>query len=243
LRSLTDLTIISSAATAWLVAGATQLARLSMDISHCYTAAALFTFLQDLTQLQSLELSHVAIDISDHHYVSWQVVQRVTATFSQLTSLTLHCHLEQGPFYLLLSSATQLTSLTCRSLNIFTDRSQHSCSWKELKLMEQYLDLVVLKHLPLHSLSRLVFLDAQFPTPAPQLSYSLSRGTHLRWSASELRAALANLARCPAWQASGPMVQIRLRCKWQNAWPAGDLEHALAATSPAACKVCLCIEP
>jgi hypothetical protein len=240
LRSLTDLTIISSAATAWLVAGATQLLRLRLDFKNCYTSAALFMFLQDLTQLRSLELSDVKYDRTEEHSCAFQVVQRVTATFRQLTSLTLHCLIEQRSFDLLLSSATQLTSLTCSHVHLREGRSQHSCRWKELKLTDQYFAVGPLADLPLHSLLCLTFKDAQLPTPAPQLSCFLLRGADPQPRANTLRAALFNLAGCPAWRTSGPMVQVSLRGKWQTTWSAGDLQHVLAATSPAAFKVCLC---
>jgi hypothetical protein len=144
--------------------------------------------------------------------------QVVSSTNAQLRSLTLeHTSLFQEEMDVLLTHATQLTRLSCSTLNPSVDRSQSACSWRELEVRRDK-GARTLAYLPLRSVTRFTSPDTQLPSPCPRLRYMHS---------SDLRNALLNLGSCPAWQQSGPAVHITCTAGSRSSAPLAPL-HLLA---------------
>jgi hypothetical protein len=132
----------------------------------------------------------------------------------QLEGLELRNTIRQQAFDALLAHATQLTHFTCQVLDLSEDRSQSACSWKELVTGDCSIPQV-LAHLPLHSLSRVrlswPWEAFEVPSACPSLVCRLPSCTP-----AEIQAALTNLRACPAWQASGPSVHVRVNSQGQD---------------------------
>jgi hypothetical protein len=189
-----------------LVEGVTQLTSLQLT-TRTDTLAELAALLSGMSNLQQLELG------GSNNNIPAESLQLMLSTCTQLRKLTLHARIDQRQFEVLLRIAPQLTHFACRCLILTDDMSQAACSLSELVLHCQSENIGTLAYLPLHCLDRVSFSDheLQLPTARPQLrlnsSYDVADPGDML---STLRAALINLERCPAWQQSGPTVDIRV---------------------------------
>jgi hypothetical protein len=181
-------------------------------------------------------------DSDDVHDLTPELMQSIFSTGMPLSSLKLGDDVDQRVFDVLLTAGTQLTQLKCLGLYLTEDRSQAACSLQEIVGFAE--SGTPLAYLPLHSLTRLHFDNLQLPSERPCLEYSVD-GSADDSDAPEamsdedstpatLLQVLANLRRCPAWQQSGPDVEIRLDCS-QHA-SRQDLLSSLAALSALANK-------
>jgi hypothetical protein len=184
-----------------IAAGLTQLTSLSLRYRQEAVADCL-VHIRGLTQLQSLELG----DVGDPHItVAPKEVLTILESCKQLTSLTLNT-LQQAHFDALLTSAPQLTSLTCSSLCLQQDRSASQCGLKELVFMNTAWDSKMVAYLPIAGVTRLAFQGdhMELPSPSPTMKIWSDKSPHL------MHQGLLNLTRCPAWRQCGPMVQVTL---------------------------------
>jgi hypothetical protein len=146
-------------------------------------------------------------------------IQPFIPTIAQLRSFSLQAEIDQEGFDVLLAHATQLTYLSCDWLELAQDRSASACTWREVVIAQAHHSLDTLAHLPLHSLTRLCFngdwsegrtqeKDLELPSACPKLKCSTFEPEEFHSTVQLLRQALSNLARCPAWQSSGPAVHL-----------------------------------
>jgi hypothetical protein len=156
-----------------------------------------------LTQLQDLTLSDAREIL-----ISADTVRHILTARTQLTRLHLLFDLRQAEFDTLLTHATQLTSLTCRTLYLQEDRSAWPCSWKELAMLDQLCNGQTLAYIPTDSLTRLAFENFQLPSPSPALEFRAYHFTETASLPELMRRGLTKLARCPAWQGCGPLVKV-----------------------------------
>jgi hypothetical protein len=158
-----------------------------------------------LTQLQHLELS------SKEYRIPAEVLLSFLTSLKHLSKLALYYKLHQPEVDALLAHAPQLTSLTCRCLYLWEDRSASPCSWKELVMKDQGFETDVLAYIPTSSLTRLEFGGSVvFPSPSPTLIFA-------PWDMNDpdnmpqiVGDSLAKFMRCPAWQQCGPAVHVCL---------------------------------
>jgi hypothetical protein len=130
---------------------------------------------------------------------------------SQLTSLTLGYRMYQYEFDTVLLLAPHLNSFTCNHLHLDTDRSAWPCSWKELVMTKQFFNGETLACIPTDSLTRLAFgFGLELPSPSPTLTYGAYDITEADSLPDLMHRGLAKLARCPAWQGCGPVVEVIL---------------------------------
>jgi hypothetical protein len=161
-----------------------------------------------LTQLQNLSLGGTQPTVTP------QEVSRILAACKQLTSLALNYDLFHTHFDALLTHAPQLTSLTCNCLHLYQDRSASPCGLKELVFTRQILDLAMVACLPIAAVTHLAFpIDRnrmQLPSPVPVLDIWTYHCGPPSDTPDVIHRGLLNLTRCPAWQQSGPVVQVEL---------------------------------
>jgi hypothetical protein len=153
LISLKDLTISVSEISC--VKGLTQLTSFHLRRSD-HSVDEVLTSLAGCSQLQELELCFPDYEMGPEHVVKSEHVQRIIAISSQLRSLSF-CHMvDQQQFDVLLTHGTQLTSLTCGSLDLEEDRSQSACSLKSVTLVgpDGGHSAQFLANMPLHSVER-----------------------------------------------------------------------------------------
>jgi hypothetical protein len=165
--------------------------------------------LAGLSLLQKLEIGPQDLRLEPEH------LRQIFATSSQLRSLTINfTQLRQQEVDVILAHGTQLTSLTIAGLCPTEDRSQSACTWKELIIREESPQPLLLANMPLHSLDRLCIGRAfSLPAQRPVLKVPIVWHQHpeqLLQVANLLCRALTNLERCPAWQQSGPCVELYL---------------------------------
>jgi hypothetical protein len=168
------------------------------------STAELLGHLKGMSRLESLQLG------STRDKFNALMAMSLFTSCPQLKSLCLHYLVRDDVFQALLAYGQRLTSLSCSSIQMTEDRCNDSCTWQVLVLLQQYHHVQSLAFLPLHSLTRLSFQDLQLPSPQPRLkfrSWDVQEPASLPFFA---RYALDNLGRCPAWQASGPSVQVSL---------------------------------
>jgi hypothetical protein len=158
-----------------------------------------------LTQLQQLGYSAAC---GLHGVFAAGVVKQVCTTFSQLRSLVLYGTVHQAGIDVLLAHATHLHHLTVGALYITQDRSASPCSWQELVADKYHGGLLMLRQLPLHSLTRLRFAGWELPSPCPRLSIVAKGSSSCSVSAHRV---LVNLATCPAWINSGLHVRASMK--------------------------------
>jgi hypothetical protein len=178
--------------------------------------ATILPVLAGMSLLQELELEPLDAIAVPGYVLDTTQLRQILATSSQLRSLTVACRFGQEQFDVLLTQGTQLMSVTIDSLHRAQDRSQSACSWKELTIREQQLSLHMLALVPLHSLEHLHIVNSDgmglcLPTQRPSLDLPLGiNQQHMLPQAALLQRILANLERCPAWQQSGPCVELGL---------------------------------
>jgi hypothetical protein len=201
LASLRELNI--SGTNSSIARGLTQLTSLVFGSEEDATAE-LLRHLEGMSHLERLELGNT------RDRFNALMAMSLFTKCPQLVSLCLHYLVRDDVFFALLAYGQRLTSLSCSSVQLTEDRSREACTWQELVLLQQYHHVQSLAFLPLHSLTRLSFQDLQLPTPKPRLKFR-------SWDVEEpaslpfyVRYALENLGRCPAWQASGPAVEVSL---------------------------------
>jgi hypothetical protein len=166
-----------------------------------------------------------------------ELVVSILTSLKQLTSLALNYEIFQAEFDALLENAPQLISFTCKRLNLEEDRSASPCSWKELVMKRQGLDVETLARIPTGSLTCLAFNNVVFPSPAPTLKfvpYGLSDPDNVP---EMVCCSLVNLMRCPAWRQCGPKVHVFFQ---GNGKPVDtetpDLSSLICALAPLAGK-------
>jgi hypothetical protein len=197
-----------------LAAGLTQLTGLRLG-SKRQTVAECLEHITDLTQLQDLKLEDPWP--FPREGVSAEEVTSILTSLKQLTSLALHYTIQQSEFDALLTHGSQLTSLTCRRLDLSEDRSASPCSCTELVIEHQRFNAETLAYIPTASLTRLAFKGTVFPSSCPALRFFNLPGM---WDADNeprpghlpdiVHRCLMNLMRSPAWQRCGPAVNISL---------------------------------
>jgi hypothetical protein len=167
--------------------------------------------------------------------VSMPMLQQLVTTASQLRVLRLPCCLGQQEIDLLLTHATQLTRLTCTRLEPTEDRSQSACSWAELvACCGRFGELA---YLPLHSVHRLESADLELPSSCPAVEITLDNNQEdQEFHLEQIRDAVTNLGRCPAWQQSGPDVSYWLTGKSKQFGDGQLLVSAVATLSGLANK-------
>jgi hypothetical protein len=164
LHSLRDLSTQQVDST--LLYGVTQLTRLHFETDSEFPPR-LFPSLDGMSQLVHLHWSGACIEYHGNSMFYTRMVEQICAACPQLRSLELMCLVQQAEFNFLLES--QLTSFTCKWLNLVSDVSQTACQLKELRVAGQNQDLQHLAYLPLKSLERVRFVDLKLPAASPRL--------------------------------------------------------------------------
>jgi hypothetical protein len=206
-----------------IVQGLTQLTSLALVISNP-RLAQLVEALPGMSRLQRLQLQS-----GDYGYSAEK--RDILSASTQLKHLTLLCIVRQADFDVVLAHAPQLTSLSCHAIELEEDRLQAACSWEELRI--QRCDSVVdqLARIPLHSLSRLQYGNLKLPSACPHLPVTMFDMD--TFTSEHLRQGLLNLGRCPAWQQSGPDVQVKLGIRDQSVqWSPDICRQLFASLSP-----------
>jgi hypothetical protein len=227
LTSLRELCVMSSEVS--IVRGLAQLTSLHL-LSDAGGINDVLLFLAGMSQLQELELGFEDDLVETAH------VRQIVTISNQLRSLTLaYTFLDQEGFDVLLTRATQLTSLTVWSFELTQDRSQSPCTWKDLTIREPFHPEPVLAYVPLYSLERLQVGDSDnkcLPTGRPVLEFEIGRSTRRLL----LRPALANLERCPAWQHSGPCIELSLSAYNDQPFHPAEIMQVFGALAALASK-------
>jgi hypothetical protein len=209
LASLKELHVTGTSTS--LARGLTQLTSLCLHSDTETLLQLIKRVLDGMQQLQQLDLGG-----PDNNYeVPAAVMEQLFSAAPHLTGLTLGSTIRQPAFDALLAHGTQLTRLTCSRLDLSEDKSQSACSLKELVVTGDCRVWQMLAILPLHSLSRVycaVRLRVQpfeIPSARPSLFIGLTNSDNLV-DTTAIQAALTNLGTCPAWQDSGPSVDVSL---------------------------------
>jgi hypothetical protein len=221
-----------------LVKGVTQLTNLKLTVRQD-TLGQLAAAVSGMSNLQQLEL------LGSNNGITMPALQLVLPSCATLRKLILHAGIDQQQFVVLLRHAPQLTHFTCYSLTLTEDMSRTACSLKELVVQTENDDLRLLPYLPLHSLERASFFrhTLQLPTANPELHFYFALGATPGVTPNLVRATLANLERCPAWQQSGTTVYINVMDSvGYDSSHVAEFDQVLEALSAAASKrVKLCL--
>jgi hypothetical protein len=118
------------------------------------------------------------------------------------------------------------------------DMSAVACSLKEVVVQCQYEHVQLLSYLPLYNLDCVSFYQdgLQLPTAHPKLLVRCRPAVRNPGGTPNMRSALVNLERCPAWQHSGLAVYIRVYSSEGFTFYDSDLHDVLDGLSAVASK-------